>query len=146
MMRAEIYESEIYQQRTNPSQPDGCCQRLWLSGLTYQCDFIQERYTWEEAKAYLKALSQTTGQQWRLPTLKELERLLSPVALANLRQERHHMIKTFLDFMPQESIFWSSTQENSMGVWVVDFSQGYYTVRDKSNHYYLLYVSDSKLV
>jgi len=144
-MSATMYRPTTYEQPLNQSTTATSTETLWLSGLTYRCDFMPEQCTWEEAKAYLETLNQKSSQRWRLPTLAELERLLTPTAQQNLRGDRHHIIKRFLDCMPQESIFWSSTKENSMGVWVVDFSRGYYCLRDKTSKQYLLCVSDSKL-
>ncbi len=144
-MRAEIYESEIYQEHLAKQRGIVAYESLWLSGLTYRCDFLQKRYTWQEAKAYISELNKKTSHRWRFPTLRELERLLTPAPHQNLRGDRHHIIKRFVDFMPQESLFWSATEENSMGAWVVDFSQGYYCVRDKSTQQYLIVVSDSKI-
>jgi len=145
-MKTEIHESELYQDKIRSQEPSPVVKRVWLEGLTYQCCFIQEQYTWEEARAYLQELSLLEGYRWRLPTLAELEKLLTKAPSQNINGEPYYMVKSFLDFMPQESIFWSASMENRFGVWVVDFNQGMYYLRDKTNRYHLLAVCESKLV
>ncbi len=144
-MKAEIYESELYQEQLKEKASEPIVRKIWLDGLTYQCMFIQEPQTWEEISSYLRDLNTKNKCHWQLPTLSELEKLLTKIPLKNLKGETHYIHKSFLDFMPKESIFWSRTKENRFGIWVVDFSRGYYCLRDKSEKHYFISVSKSKL-
>jgi len=112
------------------------------NNLMYQRFPIDRLYTWQDAMIYAKRLEISNYTNWRLPTVEELETLLTKRALRNSRGDKHYIIRDFLEVMPKESCFWTSTQENDLYAWVVDFSKGYDYWRRKTIKYHALFVRD----
>jgi len=113
---------------------------LFFGKLSYQRFPTQQLLTWEEANEYAKNLKTGGYSDWRLPTIEELEKLLTKQSIKNSKGESHYVLRDFLDMMPTESCFWSSTEENELYAWVVDFGKGYDYWRRKTIKYYALYV------
>jgi hypothetical protein len=113
---------------------------LFFKELSYQRFPSQILVTWEEANNYAKSLKISGHNDWRLPTIGELERLLTKQSIENYKGDTHHIFREFLDMMPKDSCFWSSTEENELYAWVVDFGKGYDYWRRKTIKYYALCV------
>jgi len=113
---------------------------LFFGKLSYQRFPTQQLLTWEEANEYAKNLKTGGHSDWRLPTIEELEKLLTKQSIKNSKGESHYVLRDFLDMTPTESCFWSSTEENELYAWVVDFGKGYDYWRRKTIKYYALYV------
>jgi hypothetical protein len=113
---------------------------LFFGELSYQRFPNQILVTWEEANEYAKNLKIAGHKDWRLPTLDELERLLTKQSIKKYNGDSHHIQREFLDMMPTDSCFWSSTEENELYAWVVDFGKGYDYWRRKTIKYYAMYV------
>jgi len=113
---------------------------LFFEELSYQRFPTLTRMSWQEAIESAKKSRVANYNDWRLPTIDELERLLTKQNIKNHKGESHHVLREFLNIMPQDSCFWSATEENELYAWVVDFGKGYDYWRNKSLKYYTLYV------
>ena len=113
---------------------------LFVAELSYQRFPNYKIVTWEEANEYAKKLRIGGYNDWRLPTIEELERLLTKQSMKNSKRDSHYILRDFLEVMPQDSCFWSSTEENELYAWVVDFGKGYDYWRRKTLKYYAIYV------
>ncbi|MCK4442621.1 MAG: DUF1566 domain-containing protein [Sulfurovaceae bacterium] len=115
---------------------------IFLDNLMYQRFPTQRLYTWQEAIDYSNSLEISNYKGWRLPTIDELERLLTKRSLVNSKGYAHFVIRDFLEVLPKDSCFWTQSQENELYVWVVDFSKGYDYWRSKTLKYHALFVHD----
>jgi len=115
---------------------------LFWDKLMYQRFPTNKLYTWEEAMNYPKSLNISNYKNWRLPTIDELERLFTKQSNKNSKGDSHFIIKDFLEVMPKDSRFWSSSEENEPYSWVADFSKGYDYWRKKELKYYAIFVRD----
>ncbi len=115
---------------------------IFCGDLMYQRFPIDDLYTWKEAQVYAKRLEISNYKNWRLPTVEELERLLSKRSFLNSNGDSHYIIRDFLEVLPKDSSFWTSTEENELYAWVVDFSKGYDYWRRKTLKYHVLFVHD----
>ena len=104
------------------------------TGLEWQCESPGEM-TWHEAQEYAKSLSLDGKDDWRLPTLTELESLLDrtkarPAGRPPMREE-----VPFRD----ELSYWSSTtfERDTKNAWIVMFDGAYVLSYYKSNSYYV---------
>jgi len=115
---------------------------LFLGNLAYQQFPDTTLSTWEDAMQEAKKLEISSYSSWRLPTVDELEKLLTRVSLKNSKGDSHYILKDFLENIPTDSCFWTSTEENRLYAWVVDFRKGYDYWRRKTLKYHALYVHD----
>ncbi|NEW61643.1 DUF1566 domain-containing protein, partial [Sulfurovum sp. bin170] len=113
---------------------------LFVGELSYQRFPNHKLVTWEEANEYAKKLKIAGYDDWRLPTIEELEGLLTKRSLKNSKRDSHYVLRDFLEIMPQDSCFWSSSEENELYSWLADFGKGYTYWRRKTLKYYALYV------
>jgi len=117
---------------------------ILLNDLMYQRFPTRKLFTWHEAMEYAKGLKISGYEGWRLPTIEELEALFTKKAQKNSKGDSYFIIKYFLESLPKEAKFWSSSEENEPYAWVADFNMGYDYWRHKSSRYYALFVRDIK--
>jgi len=115
---------------------------IFLGNLMYQRFPTDKLYSWDEAIVYSKRLKISDYEGWRLPTVEELERLLTKRSFVNSSGSSHFIIRDFLDVLPNDSCFWTESEENELYAWVVDFSKGYDYWRRKTLKYHALFVRD----
>ena len=76
-----------------------------IGNLMYQNQPFVKRYTWDEAVKYAKNLRLGNYDNWRLPTIEELEKI------RNQTLNRDAFVrKEFVKNMPEFSFFWSSSK------------------------------------
>jgi hypothetical protein len=104
------------------------------TGLEWQCE-SQGKMTWTEALAYAKSLSLDGKEDWRLPTVAELETLLDRSILYN---KARPVVRKEVPFRDALS-YWSSTTfaENTQNAWIVMFDGAYVLSYYKSNAYHV---------
>ncbi|NOZ90604.1 MAG: DUF1566 domain-containing protein [Epsilonproteobacteria bacterium] len=115
---------------------------LFYGNLMYQRFPTDKLYSWREAIISAKRLNISGYDGWRLPTVEELERLLTKRSFVNSRGDSYYIIRDFLEVLPDDGCFWTSTEENELYAWVVDFSKGYDYWRRKTLKYHALFVRD----
>ena len=114
--------------------------RTWKdtkTGLEWQCESPGEM-AWHEAMEYAKSLSLDGKNDWRVPTLAELETLLDRSVLYNRLRPIMWQEVPFRDSLS----YWLSTTfaPDTSGAWIVMFYGGYVFSYYKSNLYYVLCV------
>jgi formylglycine-generating enzyme required for sulfatase activity len=104
------------------------------TGLEWQCESPGEM-TWYEARDYAKSLSLGRKDDWRLPTLAELESLLDRT---KGRSDGRPPIREEVPFRDNLS-YWSSTtfERHTKNAWIVMFDGAYVLSYYKSNSYYV---------
>jgi hypothetical protein len=86
---------------------------------------------WSGVKKYCRGLTLGGYRDWRLPTKKELKKLLTKSKNSNSSGYQYYIKKEFVENMPplnggySSIVFWSSTEGNSSSSWVVEFDYGY---------------------
>jgi hypothetical protein len=102
------------------------------TGLEWQCE-SPGKMTWTEALAYAKSLSLDGMEDWRLPTVAELETLLDRSILYD---KARPVVRKEVPFRDTLS-YWSSTTfaENTQNAWIVMFDGAYVLSYYKSNAY-----------
>ena len=100
------------------------------TGLAWQCQ-SPGMMTWHEALEYAKALSLDGKNNWRLPSVRELETLLD-------RSKYRPVMRKEIPFRDNLS-YWSSTTfgNHTNNAWIVMFDGGYVLSYYKSNAYYV---------
>ncbi len=91
--------------------------------------------TWHEAQKYAASLSLNGQDDWRLPTLAELESLLDR---AKARSDGRAPMREEVPFRDSFS-YWSSTtfERHTKNAWIVMFDGAYVLSYYKSNAYYV---------
>ena len=91
--------------------------------------------TWHEAQEYAGCLSLDGKNDWRLPTLAELESLLDRT---RHRPEGRPLMREEVPFRDELS-YWSSTtfEEHTKNAWIVMFDGAYLLSYYKSNLYHV---------
>jgi hypothetical protein len=104
------------------------------TGLEWQCESPGEM-SWPEALAYARALELDGKNDWRLPSVAELETLLDRGVLY---YELRPIVRRNVPFRDDLS-YWSSTtfQEGTNNAWIVMFDGAYVLSYYKSNKYYV---------
>jgi formylglycine-generating enzyme required for sulfatase activity len=104
------------------------------TGLEWQCESPGEM-TWHDAQEYVRSLVLDGKDDWRLPTLTELESLLDrtkarPEGRPPMREEF-----PFRDELP----YWSSTtfERDTKNAWIGMFDGAYVLSYYKSNLYFV---------
>jgi hypothetical protein len=115
-----------------------------IEPLMYQRFPTRELFNWVDAINHANGLDISGYRDWRLPTIDELERLFTRSVKINSCGNRYFIMKYFLNSMPKDAKFWSSSEENENYAWVADFNVGYDYWRDKRGKYYAIYVRDIK--
>ena len=95
--------------------------------------------TWYQAKIYAESLTLDGKDDWRLPTLKELETLLD-------RTKYRPVMRVEIPFRDQLS-YWSSTTfgPDRQNAWIVMFDGAYILSYYKANEYYVRCVRRKKI-
>jgi formylglycine-generating enzyme required for sulfatase activity len=102
------------------------------SGLEWQFESAGEM-TWYEAQEYAASLSLDGKDDWRLPTLAELESLLDRT---RGRPDGRPLVREEVPFRDNLS-YWSSTtfERHTKNAWIVMFDGAYVLSYYKSNLY-----------
>jgi hypothetical protein len=104
------------------------------TGFEWQCKSPGEM-NWHEAREYAKSLSLDGKNDWRLPTLAELESLLDRI---KNRSDGRPLMREEVPFRDTLS-YWSSTtfERQTKNAWIVMFDGAYVLSYYKSNSYYV---------
>ena len=104
------------------------------TGLEWQWESPGEM-TWHEAQEYAKSLSLDGKDDWRLPSLAELESLLDRT---KARPEGRPPMREEVPFRDELS-YWSSTtfEHDTKNAWIVMFDGAYLLSYYKSNLYHV---------
>lgn len=86
-----------------------------IDGLIYQNQPFNRKYTWQEAKEYCESLTLNGYQNWRLPHIYELEKLLTTTKNINSQGYQYYIKKEFIKNLFKNPFFWSSSKEYSSG-------------------------------
>jgi formylglycine-generating enzyme required for sulfatase activity len=102
------------------------------TGLEWQCESPGEM-TWYEAHQYAASLSLDGKNDWRLPTLAELESLLDR---NKARPEGRPPMRGEVPFRDEHS-YWSSTtfERDTKNAWILMFDGAYLLSYYKTNLY-----------
>jgi formylglycine-generating enzyme required for sulfatase activity len=102
------------------------------TGLEWQVESPGEM-TWYEAQEYARSLSLNGKNDWRLPTLAELESLLDRT---RARPEGRPPMREDVPFRDELS-YWSSTtfERDTQNAWILMFDGAYLLSYNKSNLY-----------
>ncbi len=102
------------------------------TGLEWQCESPGEM-TWHKAQEYAESLSLDGKNDWRLPTLAELESLLDRT---KARADGRPPMREEVPFRDNLS-YWSSTtfERDTKNAWIVMFDGAYVLSYYKSNLY-----------
>jgi hypothetical protein len=143
-----------------------------IDGLMYQNQPFIDRFTWEEAHEYAKNLRLGAYDDWRLPTIKELQKVRNPeldewqgsekwiewmrrhanVLYKNSKGKICCARKEFVNNMPEYSFFWSSTEYENVrnlkilenAAWLEYFNDIRPVYAKKENRDFVMCVRDSK--
>jgi hypothetical protein len=99
-------------------------------GLLYERYPTEELLTWNEAIAYAQQLQKDSGENWRLASIEELQKLFT--------KENKRYIKNL------EHV-WSGSEESFNTAWVMDYEQNFYYLREKDFKFRVLCVRDTLL-
>jgi len=104
------------------------------TGLEWQSESPGEM-TWYQAQEYAASLRLDGKNDWRIPTLKELESLLDRT---KSRPEGRPPMREEVPFRDELS-YWSSTtfEHHTKNAWIVMFDGAYVLSYYKSNFYYV---------
>jgi formylglycine-generating enzyme required for sulfatase activity len=104
------------------------------TGLEWQCQSPGEM-TWHKAQNYARSLSLDGKNDWRLPSLVELESLLDRT---KSRPEGRPVMREEVPFRDELS-YWSSTtfELDTKNAWIVMFDGAYLLSYYKSNLYHV---------
>jgi hypothetical protein len=99
-------------------------------------------WTWDGAINYCDNLSLAGYDDWRLPQVYELKKLLTLSKNNNTKGYSHYIRSEFVENMPEYDFFWSITEYNndSSRAWYVNFGSGYDSWNYKSGELYALCV------
>jgi hypothetical protein len=99
-------------------------------------------WTWDGAKKYAKNLRLGGYDDWRLPTIDELKKLLTSSKNKNSKGQEYYIRKGFVENLEGSAEFWSITENNnySSSAWYIYFNDGFDYWDDKSNDCYALCV------
>ena len=104
------------------------------TGLEWQCQSPGEM-TWHEAQEYAKSLSLDGKNDWRLPSLAELESLLDR---SRMRSDGRPPVREDVPFRDNLS-YWSATtfEHHTQNAWIVMFDGAYVLSYYKVNSYHV---------
>lgn len=112
------------------------------TGLEWQLE-SPGKMTWDEAQAYAKSLFLDGKNDWRLPTLAELESLLDR---RKARSDGRPLMREEVPFRDELS-YWSSTtfEDSRKSAWIVMYDGAYVLSYYKTNLYYVRCVRGEQL-
>ena len=100
------------------------------TGLIWQQKTAPGEHTWEEAVKYCETLELGSHEDWRLPSIRELQSIVD-----------YGRYDPAIDpvFSAELSWYWSSSSYVNFpnSAWFVDFNSGYVHYDYKYNHYYV---------
>ncbi len=104
------------------------------TGLEWQME-SPGKMTWHEAQLYAKSLSLDGKDDWRIPTIAELESLLDRT---KMRSDGRATIRDDVPFRDEFS-YWSSTtfEQDTKSAWIVMFDGAYVLSYYKTNFYHV---------
>lgn len=104
------------------------------TGFEWQCE-SPGQMTWNEAMEYAQSLALDGKEDWRLPTVAELETLLDRSILYDRLRPIMRKEIPFRDTLS----YWSSTTfgPDTYSAWIVMFDGGYVLSYYKTNLYYV---------
>jgi hypothetical protein len=104
------------------------------TGLEWQCQ-SPGKMTWHEALDYAQSITLSGKDDWRIPTVLELETLLDRKTLFDKMRPDMRKEVPFLDTLS----YWSSTTfaDDTKNAWIVMFDGAYVLSYYKSNLYYV---------
>lgn len=104
------------------------------TGMEWQYESPGEM-TWYEALEYAKSLSLGGKDDWRIPTVLELDTLLDKKTLFDKMRPDMRKEVPFRDILP----YWSSTTfaEHTNNAWIAMFDGAYILSYYKSNYYHV---------
>jgi hypothetical protein len=104
------------------------------TGMEWQYESPGEM-TWYEALEYAKSLSLGGKDDWRIPTVLELDTLLDKKTLFDKMRPDMRKEVPFRDILP----YWSSTTfaPNTYSAWIAMFDGAYILSYYKSNYYHV---------
>jgi len=102
--------------------------------LEWQCESGGEM-SWNEALQYAQSLSLSGKDDWRIPTVLELDTLLDRKTLFDKMRPDMRKEVPFRDTLS----YWSSTTfaEHTKNAWMVMFDSAYVLSYYKTNHYHV---------
>jgi hypothetical protein len=119
------------------------------TGLIWQKQVDDNKYTWQEAFEYAKKLnSQNYGNinNWRVPTIEELKTLITEEKSTNSKGDGFYIKKELVENIPTEYFWvWSSIEYDASYAWLIGFEDGFDYNYGRSNVSYVLCVADSTL-
>jgi len=111
-----ILEPKIYKEILVDNQQD----IIKIDGLMYQNQPFTQTYTWQKAKEYAKNLRLGGYNNWRLPTIDELKKLVTEG-----KNGKYYIRKEFANNLEKNAWFWSDTEKDSSHAYGVNFLNGY---------------------
>jgi hypothetical protein len=148
--KVKVVEKIVYRDRPTPQvvtppqpivQPQNHSTKgiTTIDGLSYQNQPFTETYTWQEAKEYCSNLTLGGYSNWRLPTRKELKKLITKEQNSG-KNVNYYIRKEFVDNVESWAWFWTSEERDSSSAWVVLFSLGDDGWNEHSGTFYALCV------
>ena len=104
------------------------------SGLTWQKDGSQDRKTWEQALSYIDGLNSSdfgSCREWRLPTSKELDRLVDHSKHSGSKHVDETYFNSYADY------YWTSSSHKGTLKYAISFGDGRQRTMSSGNKYYV---------
>jgi hypothetical protein len=105
------------------------------TGLTWQQEGLNGPFTWQQALAYVETLNSGGGigncRSWRLPTSKELDRIVDHHKLFGSNIDTNYFPNTHAGF------YWTSSSFRQTLKYAINFGDGRQRTRSSSNQYYV---------
>jgi hypothetical protein len=107
-------------------------RKIWQdsdTSLVWQLEMNSEKYDWNEIFDYVKKLNKEDYggyNDWRIPTKKELETILSNKSYKNENRYKYFIKEPLINSL-KGYYYWSSTvnKKNLNDAWIVSFGSGY---------------------
>jgi len=113
------------------------------TSLEWQCESAGEM-SWKEALEYAQSLSLGGNNDWRIPTVLELDTLVDRKTLFDKMRPDMREEVPFRDTLS----YWSSTTfaEHTKNAWIVMFDGAYVLNYYKTNHYHVRCVRGYEII
>jgi len=110
-----------------------------INQLVYQNQPFTKKYSFEKAKEYAKNLRLGGYDDWRLPTKRELKKLITKEKNKGKNGD-YYIDKDFVNNLESFACFWTSKEKKSSTSLLINFHSGLETYYDKSDYWYVLCV------